>query len=245
MRADKLVDKTSHIDNASEELISRCGELSGFIVKRSPTCADASAKLYNSQHNIINNTTDGIFANKLKQSMPNLPIEDEGRLNDYKIREHFIKRVYLYYHAKQLLLKPIKLDSLQEFHANNKMMLHLHRPQSLINLGRLLATETGMPMEQLVKSYHSVYIRSFNHIATRNQHYSILQRTFKLINNKINSRDRKDIQDHLSSYLKGYLPLVAPIVLLKHYANHFSVDSLVRQSYLSPYPEDLCLMNNI
>jgi uncharacterized protein YbbK (DUF523 family) len=52
--------------------------LRGYVVKsKSPSCG----------------MEDGIFANVLRKHFPELPIEEESRLNDPVLRENFIKRV--------------------------------------------------------------------------------------------------------------------------------------------------------
>ncbi|MGC6761906.1 hypothetical protein ACP0F0_27870, partial [Escherichia coli] len=38
---------------------------------------------------------------KLKEKMPNLPIEEEGRLNDAWLRENFLMQVYSYANLKE------------------------------------------------------------------------------------------------------------------------------------------------
>ena len=46
-----------------------------------------------------------VFCKKLKEKMPNLPIEEEGRLNDAWLRENFLMQVYSYADLKELLKK--------------------------------------------------------------------------------------------------------------------------------------------
>ena len=41
-------------------------------------------------------TGTGVFTERLMAAMPRLPVEDERRLCDPRIREHFITRVFTY-----------------------------------------------------------------------------------------------------------------------------------------------------
>ena len=38
----------------------------------------------------------GLYADALMRRFPNLPIEEEGRLNDARLRDNFIERVFAY-----------------------------------------------------------------------------------------------------------------------------------------------------
>jgi len=68
--------------------------LSGFIFKsRSPSCAFIPVEVFSSGGN---GRSRGLFAAAVTEHFPLLPIEEEGRLNDPKIREDFIERVLAY-----------------------------------------------------------------------------------------------------------------------------------------------------
>jgi hypothetical protein len=43
----------------------------------------------------------GLFATVLQQSLPSLPIEEEGRLADPQVRERFIERVFAYRRSQE------------------------------------------------------------------------------------------------------------------------------------------------
>ncbi|PCK09610.1 MAG: hypothetical protein COA42_02930 [Alteromonadaceae bacterium] len=71
-------------------------ELCGYIVKKgSPSCGMDHVKVY------INDQAQrkgrGLYTRTLMKSFPNLPVEEEGRLDDPRLRESFIRRVFCYY----------------------------------------------------------------------------------------------------------------------------------------------------
>ena len=69
-------------------------ELHGFLLKKdSPTCGMERVRLYD-HNNVPSRDGVGLFAQGLKGQVPNLPLEEEGRLNDKPLRENFITRVY-------------------------------------------------------------------------------------------------------------------------------------------------------
>lgn len=247
MRDDNHSELSDQLKEASQKLLKMCADVSGFIVKRgSPSCGLASAKLYNDKFNVLRHNADGMFVRCLKAQFPYLPIEDEGRLNDLVIREHFIKRIYLY-HAAQVMLKTVSsIAELEAFHVRHKMLLRLHNPINQRYLGRLIAQEEAKHQLDFIKQHYFLrFIQSFNKPAKPSQHYALLQRCFRTVNRCISKTDRADIQQNLQAYLDQIVPLAVPIALLRHYAQRYQQVFLQQQSYLYPYPDELALMRAV
>ena len=70
--------------------------LSGFVLKKdSPSCGMERVKVYTS-HGMPERAGRGLFAEALMARYPTLPVEEEVRLADPRLRENFIKRVFAY-----------------------------------------------------------------------------------------------------------------------------------------------------
>jgi len=66
--------------------------LSGFILKsRSPSCGLFGVEVMSRGRA---ERGRGLFAAALTEHFPHLPVEEEGRLGDMRLRENFIERVY-------------------------------------------------------------------------------------------------------------------------------------------------------
>ena len=71
-------------------------ELCGFVLKKgSPTCGLERVKVYGTGGMPLK-CGRGLFADALVTRFPTLPVEEEGRLNDPRLRENFIERVFAY-----------------------------------------------------------------------------------------------------------------------------------------------------
>lgn len=76
--------------------------LSGYILKKdSPTCGMEQVKVWDDRGTNEPNGR-GIFAAELLRQFPTMPVEEEGRLRDPRIRENFIDRVFMYQQLRQL-----------------------------------------------------------------------------------------------------------------------------------------------
>jgi uncharacterized protein YbbK (DUF523 family) len=74
-------------------------ELSGYVLKsRSPSCGLEGVPLFPDGDAASRPSNDGVglFAAELLRRLPNLPIEEEARLADPRLRARFIERVFGY-----------------------------------------------------------------------------------------------------------------------------------------------------
>ncbi|MCF6766885.1 DUF523 and DUF1722 domain-containing protein [Thiotrichales bacterium 19S11-10] len=239
-------DLTDKLVVSAKSLIQKLPEVYGFILKKSsPSCGNGTVKLFTESHDMIHNKADGVFLSVLKEAKPLIPIEDEGRLNDPGLKEHFIKRVLLTYEVTELVKNCQSVSQLITFHTRHKMILRLHHPVNQKALGRLVASADTADLSQVLKEYYSLFLLSFQKVAKRGNHFTILQRILREINRLITKAEKENLQQKITAYRDGLLPLSVPVEMIKHYLIRYDIDFLKQQSYLNLYPENLGLMNFI
>ncbi|HYO16216.1 MAG TPA: DUF523 and DUF1722 domain-containing protein [Thermoanaerobaculia bacterium] len=98
-------------------------ELDGYILKKdSPSCGMEGVKVYGSNAIPAKNGR-GLFAEELLRRLPDLPVEEEGRLNDPLLRESFITRVFLH-HRRRAERAGWSRAALRRLHERHKLLLH-------------------------------------------------------------------------------------------------------------------------
>jgi uncharacterized protein YbbK (DUF523 family) len=91
-------------------------DLCGFIFKKgSPSSGMLRVKLYD-RKGIPNGQGVGYFARVFMQHFPLLPVEEEGRLNDPRLRENFITQVFTLQRLRAALAQARPLAAMIEFH---------------------------------------------------------------------------------------------------------------------------------
>lgn len=114
-------------------------ELSGFVFKKdSPSCGIERVRVFN-QHGVPSRNGAGLFATSFMKSYPLVPVEDEGRLGDSSVREHFIERVIGYRQWRALSRKAVARESVVAFHAAHKFLSLAHNRAYSHALDRLVA----------------------------------------------------------------------------------------------------------
>ena len=102
--------------------------LSGYIFKKdSPSCGMERVKVWHEQGGNERNGL-GLFAAELRRQFPNMPVEEEGRLHDPRLRENFIDRVFMYRRLRVLFCGRWTVGDLVSFHTAYNLVLMAHSP---------------------------------------------------------------------------------------------------------------------
>jgi uncharacterized protein YbbK (DUF523 family) len=84
-------------------------DLSGYVLKKnSPSCGLERVKVYDSNGASSSEKGRGLFADALITRYPLLPVEEEGRLSDPRLRENFVERVFAYSRLQALFSQPVE-----------------------------------------------------------------------------------------------------------------------------------------
>jgi uncharacterized protein YbgA (DUF1722 family)/uncharacterized protein YbbK (DUF523 family) len=217
-------------------------DLCGYILKKdSPSCGMERVKVYiNGQPQKLG---VGIYAEEMMRNNPLLPVEEEGRLGDPRLRENFIQRVYVLQRWKQLMAEGLTPSGLTRFHARHKLIIMSH--ENYADLGQLLAAVTKANINEVASSYIAQLMMALKKVASRKSHVNVLQHIQGYLKKQLDAEDKAELCEVIERYRQGEVPLIVPLTLLKH---HFrkTPDPYIEDSYyMSPYPQELQLINGI
>jgi len=240
-------DMTEPMERAATRRIATLGEsgLCGFILKKdSPSCGLHRVKVYDIDGPPARSGR-GLFAAALAAHFPLLPVEEEGRLRDPRLREHFIERVFAYRRVTTLFAEGWSTADLVRFHAAHKLALMAHDPRATTILGRLVASAKQTPRTILRERYTAAFMTTLATLATRQKHANVLQHMLGYFKRALDRDGRSELLDALRHYAAGFVPLVVPLTLFRHHIRRLGVVYLTEQVYLQPHPMELMLRNHV
>jgi uncharacterized protein YbgA (DUF1722 family)/uncharacterized protein YbbK (DUF523 family) len=244
---DTKVDHTDAMRNFSRQRVEElAGEkLSGFILKKdSPSCGLERVRVHHGPGRVTRSGR-GLFAAALADRFGNLPIEEEGRLCDPRLRENWIERVFAYHRLQTLWATRWRLGDLVAFHTSHKLVLLAHSPTAYQQLGRLVAGAKSLPRAELRERYEREFMEALTKLATRGRHTNVLQHMVGYFSDKLDDASRRELLDCIHDYRGGLVPLIVPVTLVAHYVRLFDVAYLKGQVYLKPHPKELALRNHV
>jgi uncharacterized protein YbgA (DUF1722 family)/uncharacterized protein YbbK (DUF523 family) len=220
-------------------------DLCGFVLKKdSPTCGMARVRIYPEKDGPASRDGRGLFAAELIRRMPHLPIEEEGRLSDAKLRENFVERLFAYRRLKTMFAPRWRLSDLVAFHAAHKLLLMAHSPAAYARLGRIVAAAKGRPREELRQQYEAEFMTGLSALATPGRHANVLQHMLGYVSPSLDRDQTAEIEELIADFRRELVPLLAPLTLLRHHVRRLGVSYLLGQLYLEPNPRELMLRNH-
>ncbi|MBC8283884.1 MAG: DUF523 and DUF1722 domain-containing protein [Nitrospinae bacterium] len=221
-------------------------DLCGYIFKsKSPSCGLGRVPVYSEFGSDRVRHGPGIFADAFTRKFPLVPTEDEGRLNDPKIRENFIVKVFSFYRLQALFKKQFSLGALVKFHTQQKFLLLAHSRKHYDALGQLVAKPKSMGMEVLKEKYGKIFMEAFTLKATPKKNTDVLLHMMGFLKKNLSKREKEDILSTIEDYRKELLPLIVPITLIRHQVEKHDIEYLADQVYLNPHPKELMLRNHV
>ena len=221
-------------------------DLAGYVLKKdSPSCGMERVKVRDS-NGMPSRTGVGTFTAELLRLVPDLPVEEEGRLNDARLRENFITRIFAYRRWRDLVQAGPTRRSLMEFHAAHKYVLMSRNQAGMRRLGRLLgAAGRDDSARELAAAYRTGLTEVMRRAPGRKGHTNVLRHLAGYVSDGLDSDDRSELTESIGQYHEGLVPLIVPVTLLRHYVRKFEVDTLQNQVYLWPHPHELMLLNHV
>jgi uncharacterized protein YbgA (DUF1722 family)/uncharacterized protein YbbK (DUF523 family) len=220
-------------------------QLAGYVLKKdSPSCGMERVKVYG-ESGMAEKSGRGLFAEALMARFPRLPVEEEGRLSDPRLRENFVERVFAYVRLRELFAPRWTMGGLVRFHTAHKMALLAHSPQMYAELGRLVAQAKAMDRASVEARYRELFMDTLAKMATTRKHTNVLQHMAGHLKDLLSADDRLELLGGIEDYRRGLVPLVVPLTLLKHHVRRHKVEYLAGQVYLGPHPKELMLRNHV
>jgi uncharacterized protein YbbK (DUF523 family)/uncharacterized protein YbgA (DUF1722 family) len=206
----------------AEEL--RSFGVDGFVLKKdSPTCGVARVQLYESKKEGTvrkQRVTMGHFAQALKKAWPELPLAEEGWLNEPDARDNFIQQVLC--HARWRQLPQAKhrngpvFKEIIKFHEQHKYILMAQSPMALKDLGHLLAKgPKSFDAADGATFYYRTFFVAMKVLVSRGRHQNVLLHLAGHLRHEVDAGDYKEMLGSIDDFYEGLVPLVVPLQLMQ------------------------------
>ena len=219
--------------------------LCGFIFKSdSPSSGMERVKVYNEKGMPVKKGV-GMFAKIFMDHFPLLPVEDEGRLHDPKIRDNFIERIFTLKRWREVLSKKESRGNIVDFHTKNKLLILSHSPKHHQLTGKLVARAKDMPLKELYQQYQTILMEALQLKTTSKKNANVLMHMMGYFREQLSSDEKQELLEVIDHYRQEHIPLIVPITLINHYVRKYNPPYLKQQVYLNPHPLELQLRNHV
>ena len=238
-------DFTKSMRDFSDQFLDSLKDVDGFILKsRSPSCGIKDVKVYGAIENSpCVGKTSGLFAGRVLEHFPGLAIEDEGRLLNRKLREHFLTKIYTSARFRQVVASG-QMKELVAFHSSYKYLLMAYNQSKTTALGRIVANAGKLDFQEICYQYKSILEQVIVQPPRKPTSINVLQHVYGYFKKDLSAAEKRHFAEELRKYRTGKLSIGALQVLLKSWVNRFNNQYLARQYFFEPFPADLVNLND-
>lgn len=219
--------------------------LCGFIFKsKSPSSGMERVKLYD-RNGVPNKQGVGLFARAFMEHFPLLPVEEDGRLHDPRLRENFIETIFTLKRWREAVAGGENRSVLVRFHTRHKLLILSHSTEIYRQMGRLVAGAEGMTERPLFDEYLALLMKGLRIKSTVPKHVNVLQHLLGYFKKQLSADEKQEVLGVIDSYRSQQIPLIVPITLFNHFVRKYAQPYLQEQVYLNPHPLELGLLNHV
>lgn len=220
-------------------------DLQGFIFKsRSPSSGMERVKVYNDKGMPVQKGV-GLFARAFMDHFPLAPVEEDGRLNDPRLRENFIERIFAFRDWRETVARGRSRANLIGFHSRYRLLLLSHSEKHARETGRLVAAAKKYSPKDLYERYLELFSAAMNLKATVKKNVNVLLHIMGFFKKRLSADEKQELLEVIAQYRQRHIPLIGPITLLNHYVRKYETPYLMDQVFLKPHPVELALRNHV
>ncbi len=234
------LDVTDKMGDFSSSFLASLQEVDGFILKyRSPSCGMKDIKVYSgSAKSTAVSKTAGFFGGAVVKSFPDLAIEDEGRLRNFNIREHFLTKLYALSSFREMQNRRSVSDLIQ-FHTENKLLLAAHSQKEAKILGNIVSNRESLDFADQAKLYRMHLAEALKSPPRYTSKANMLNHSLGYFSEELSIDEKANFLRNIERFKEKRLPFSALLAVLQSWIARFGAEYLRNQTIFAPFPEEL------
>ena len=240
-QADTGIDFSSKMNKFSDTYISKINQIDGFILKASsPSCGINSTKIFPKKNSAPIGKGSGVFASKIIDKFPNHPKEEEKRLNNSILREHFFTAIFTLADFR----KVIDINTLYKYHAKHKYLFMAHNQTLMRKMGQIAANRDNKNIEFVIDDYYNSLLVLLSKKSRYPNNINTQMHVMGYFKKLLTTKEKKHFLETLELYRNKKIPLSSVNSILVSWISRFENEYLMNQSFFNPFPNELIDQEN-
>ncbi len=241
-KRDLTKDMADFSQRFAESLIDTQGPLvtDGFVLKRkSPSCGLRGTKFFTSKRENapIAGRATGLFADAMQSQFEGLAFEDEERLNDPRIHEHWLTKLYLLAEFRRVT-RLGSINALRRFHDYSRLQLTAYNRKraSLLND---LADGASDDLTATFAQYREHLYAALKRPPRRESLAKLYEPALEHYKPQLSAHEKRQFREALDKYRVGEIPISSVRKTVQIWAVRYDKSFIREQSCFRPYPGEL------
>ena len=233
-------DVTAQLQVTIEAILTEHSQIDGAILKsKSPSCGLFDSKRYRGVNKPQPlNKGPGIFGDRVLRHYSGTAIEDEMRLTNIILREHFLIKIFTLARFRELSRQP-NMGGLVAYHASHKLLFLAYNQSHFRLAGKIVANHEKLPAVEVFQQYRGELAHILDAPMRIPGVINTLYHAFGWISEHLGAEEKQYLINTIEEYRDERLPLQAVTRLIEAHALRFGNQYLLSQIFLRPYPRSL------
>ena len=233
-------DMTESMTRFAAAFLDSLAIVDGFILKsRSPSCGIRDVKVFRGvEKEAAVGKGSGFFGAAVVEKFPGHPVEDEGRLMNFRVREHFLTSLYALTRFRAARAR-LAMRDIVDYQARNKLLLMSYSQKEMRILGKIVANPGKKGMSEVFDEYETHLRAALAKPPKHTSNINVLMHAAGYFKEGLAAPEKAHFLASLEKYRAGKIPLSATIAIVNSWLARFGSDYLKQQTYFEPYPEEL------
>jgi uncharacterized protein YbgA (DUF1722 family)/uncharacterized protein YbbK (DUF523 family) len=233
-------DLTPAMTEFAQGFLGRLGPVDGFILKfRSPSCGIKEVKVYGGKDKgPASGKGPGFFGREVLERFGDLAVEDEGRLRNFRIREHFLTKVFTLTRFREAR-QAGSMRAIVKFQAENKLLLMAYNQKAMREMGRVVANPEKEDVRRVFDRYGTLLRTALAQSPRRPSAVNVLMHAMGYFSDELVGKEKQFFLASLEKYRELKIPLSVPVGIVNSWLARYDREYLAGQTFFEPYPEDL------
>jgi uncharacterized protein YbgA (DUF1722 family)/uncharacterized protein YbbK (DUF523 family) len=233
-------DVSQQMSSFSQQFLSEQHNIDGFLLKsQSPSCGTRDVKIYPAvTHSAAIRREAGFFGEHVLAQFPFLAVEDELRLQNPVIRQHYFTKIFTFANFRKIKETAL-LQQLLQFHTENKYLIMGYSQKELRILGNIIANQDKQHLSKVFSDYEQHLNSAFSKAPRYTSEINVLNHCFGYISGELSETEKKFYADLIQKFRNDRIPFSVPINLVRSWVIRFEQPYLLPQTLFQPYPDEL------
>ena len=222
------------------DFLNGLADVDGFVLKsKSPSCGPDNVKVFAEPWaRVPSDAGAGFFAAAVRERGEDIAIEDEARLEDPRIREHFLTRLFASARMREVR-RSGKIAHLTQLHASFKFLLLAYSERDLRALGWVAANPGKAPVDEVIAEYSADFRRALRNKPRRSAFVNVFQHIYGFLLQRLTIEERRHFADQLARFRDDRVPASAIATQLHSWAVRLGAAYILDQALFAPFPPEL------
>ncbi len=231
---------TGELEAAANDVLPLFTDCDGAVLKsKSPSCGLYDTKVFHGENlPQLLRWGSGVLGEKILKAADNRAVDDEMRLSNINLREHFLIKLYASARFREIS-KTMKMKDLISFHASYKFLFLAYNEQHFRQCGKIVANHEKLPARDVFSLYRTEMTQLLKRPFRREAMVNTLYHAYGLITEELTTKEKRYIINTIEEYRDNRISLQAVTRLIEEQALRFGQQYLLDQALFQPFPPEL------